>query len=502
MSRPALLMGVDIGTQGVKGVLVDAQGTVRASAGIARGPGHPRPGWAEMDAERDWWIPAAEIMRRLAAQAKEEIRSLAAVGVCGLVPCLCPLDAEGRPIRPAILYSDNRALEELAWANARAGLSLTAEAVVPKLLWLQRHEPDIFARTATVLSAHNYVVLRLTGRHSMDYDTASIMGGIFDPREKRWDAQVCRQLGIPMEIWPPLYPAIGVVGEVSPDAAWQTNLPAGVPVIAGTGDTFPTIVGCGAVEPGDAMLSFGTTGLLTITRRPLVESVEGPHFSSADGTAAVDWGANILSAGRLVEWFLREFGEPERIVAERTGQSPFYLLEEAASRVPPGAEGLIALPHWLGRRTPTPNATLRGAILGLSPSHSAAHIYRALMESFAFNVRQSLPAHRSSITRLVATAGGARSRLWRQICSDVLDMPMEYYPPASGALGTAFLAGWAVGQVADFSAIRTQWLKELEMVWPDAGARAIYDRLFPIYEEFDAAVAGPFAHLAEMKGRE
>lgn len=498
---PALLMGVDIGTQGVKGVLVDAQGSVLTSASLARGPRHPRPGWVEMDAEQDWWTPAAEIMRRLTAQLPERTGFIAVVGVCGLVPCLCPVDADGRPLRPAILYSDNRALEELAWANARAGLSLTAEAVVPKLLWLQRHEPDVFARTTTVLSAHNYVVLRLTGRRSMDYDTASIMGGIFEPHGKRWNARVCQQLGIPPEIWPPLYPATAVVGEVTAEAARQTGLPAGVPVIAGSGDTFPTIVGCGAVEPGDAMLSFGTTGLLTITRRPLVESAGGPHFSSADGTAAVDWGANILSASRLVDWFLREFGGAERIAAERLGESPFALLEQEAARIPAGSEGLIVLPHWLGRRTPTPDATIRGAVLGLSPSHTAAHIYRALLESFAYNVRQSLPAHRPHIKRLVATAGGARSRLWRQICADVLDMPLEYYPQASGALGIAFLAGCAVGQVRDFSAIKRQWLREPELVHPEAGARAVYDRLFPIYEEFDAAVAGPFAHLAEVRDR-
>ncbi len=499
MTLPAVLVGVDIGTQGVKGVAVDSQGNVLASAGLARGPRHPRPGWAEMDAELDWWVPAVEIMRRLSAALSDGSRTVAAVGVSGLVPGRCALDSDGRPLRPAILYSDNRALEELAWANEQAGLSLTAEAVVPKLIWLQRHEPAVFARTAVILSAHNYVVSRLTGRLSMDYDTASIMGGVFDPAGKRWDEQMCRRLGIPVQILPPLYPAIWVVGEISADAARQTGLPAGVPVIAGSGDTFPTIVGCGAVEPGDTMLSFGTTGLLTITRRPLVESAAGPHFSASDGSAAVDWGANILSAGRLVEWFVREFGADERTVAERVGKSPFDLLEEAASRVPPGAEGLIVLPHWLGRRTPTPDATLRGAILGLSPSHTAAHIYRALMESFAYNVRQSLPAHRPAIRRLVAAAGGARSRLWRQICADVLDMELEYFPRASGSLGIAFLAGYAVGAVGDFSAIKHQWLKEPEIVRPDAGARERYHRLFPIYEEFDAAVAGPFAHLSRLE---
>lgn len=492
------LLGLDIGTQAVKGIIVRHTGDVVAQASVEREPTHPNPGWVEMDAERDWWGSSLAVMHELLDSADVKPQNIDAVGVCGLVPCLCPLDKKDRPLRAAILYADNRALNELNWVNQQANLSLSAEAAIPKLVWLRQHQPDVFRHTHTILSAHNYVVYRLTGQLSMDYDTASILGGVFDATTRAWDTHTCQLLGLPSEILPPLFPATGQVGTVSLEAARATGLATGTPVITGSGDTFPTMVGCGAIEPGDAMISFGTTGLLTITERNLVESAEGPHFSAVTGGGVVTWGANVLSAGRLVRWYRDQFGAAEVTVAERSGESEYVLLDAGASRVPPGSEGLVVLPHLLGRRTPTPDAALRGAILGLSPSHTAAHIYRAILESFAYNVRQGFDTLRHHIKRSVATAGGARSPLWRGIMADVLDTPLAYHPRSSGALGIAFLAGYSTGVVDDFKQMKTGWLRGPEITQPDPAAHAEYDRLFPIYCEFDRALARPFAALAAL----
>jgi xylulokinase len=493
----SLILGLDIGTQAVKGVVVRLDGQVVAQAGLERGPSHPRPGWVEMDAERDWWGASLQVVRDLLKKLDVSPEKIAAIGISGLVPCLCPLDADGIPLRPAILYSDNRALDELDWVNKQGSLSLWAEAVVPKLVWLQRHEPEVIAKTQVILSGHSYMVFRLTGEYSMDYDTAGIMGGIFDPVSKSWRSNLCDQLGLPVEVLPPLKAATDVVGCVTVEAAQATGLVEGTPVIAGSGDTFPTIVGCGAIETGDAMVSFGTTGLLTIANRPLEESSAGPHFSSPEKGASVTWGANVLSAGRLVRWFRDQFSGAERTVSARMGQDEFVLLEAQASRIPPGAEGLIILPHWLGRRTPTPSATLRGAMLGLNPSHTTAHIYRALLESFAFNIRQGYEVHREQVTRLVVTAGGARSPLWRQIMADILNTELEYHPSASGSLGIAFQAAYALGLVDEYTDIKNRWLSDALRIKPDPAAVQVYDRLFPVYCAFDEVVAEPFRLLSE-----
>ena len=163
-------------------------------------------------------------------------------------------------------------LPQLARTQAILGLPLTAQAITPKWAWLAEHEPDVVRDAWCAFSSHNYVVCQLTGVRSMDYDTASIVGGVFDARRKAWDVSACAALGLDARLLPPLRAATDVVGGVTPDAARATGLRPGTPVIAGTGDTFPTIVGCGAVTPGDAMISFGTTGLLTLTTRPLETS--------------------------------------------------------------------------------------------------------------------------------------------------------------------------------------------------------------------------------------
>jgi xylulokinase len=490
---PRLLLGLDIGTQAIKGIVVDVEGQPLARAGLEREPCHPRPGWVEMDAERDWWQCSLVIIRHLLQDSGLNAQDIAAIGICGLVPCLCPLDKEGHPLRAAILYADNRALEEQAWVNQQAGLALNAQAVLPKLVWIQRHEPQVFARTRIILSAHNYVVQRLTGQPSIDYDTASIMGGVFDDQEKDWIEPVCRQVGVPAGLFPPPFPATAIVGRITRGAAQDSGLAAGTPVIAGSGDTFPTVVGCGAVVPGDAMISFGTTGLLTVTGRPLADVAEGPHF----GPGAITWGANVLSAGRMVRWFRDQFGGD--LVTHEAGNA-YAELDESATRVVPGSDRLIVLPHLLGRRTPTADAARRGAILGLTPSHTASHIYRAVLESFAYNIRQGFDPLRHQIRRVVATAGGAQSRLWRQIMADVLNTPVEYHPAGGGALGIAFLAGYAVGLLEDFDLIWNRWLCEPEILQPDLGAHATYNHAYASYCEFDQVLAEPFAHLAASDG--
>ncbi|MCC6147045.1 MAG: hypothetical protein IT308_05705 [Anaerolineaceae bacterium] len=498
MSPDKVLLGIDIGTQAVKALAVDLKGRVLAQTALERGPQHPRPGWVEMDAAQDLWNPAAQLLRRLFRSEKINPQDVAVVGVSALVPCLCALDEHGSPVSEVILYSDNRALKELEWVNQTAELNLTAEAVIPKLVWLRNNHPDRFSRIRTIFSAHNYVVYRLTGARHVDYDTAGILGGILDSRARRWKEEVFERLDLPLPILPPLSAATGLVGTVTPEASRQTGLPAGTPVIAGTGDTFPTIVGCGVIDVGDAMVSYGTTGLLTLAQKPLALSAGGPHFDDGSGEASLLWIANILSAGRLIRWYFEQFGQMEEIVAGRMRTSMHDLLDAQAGYLPPGADGLIALPHWLGRRTPLPDAHMRGALLGFTPSHTPAHIYRAILEAFGYNMRQSFEAVRPLAKRMVATAGGARSRLWRQIVADILKTPLEYYPAASGALGIAFLAGYAAGLIQDFGTIKNTWLQDPQITLPDEQASSVYDHYFEIYCNFDRQAAATFAKLAQV----
>lgn len=502
MPTDKLLLGIDIGTQAVKALIVRPDGRIEAQASIERAPSHPHPGWVEMNAEQDLWGAVLRVIQKLFAAAGPSAKSVRVVGVTGLVPCLCPIDEAGKAIGSTILYSDNRALEELDWVNRKANLILTAQAVIPKLVWIRSHEPERYDHIRTVFSAHNYVVYRLTGERCIDYDTASILGGIFDSPKKTWATEVCQRLDLPVALFPTPRPATALVGRITAQAALQTGLPQEVPVIAGTGDTFPTMIGCGVVDPGDGMVAFGTTGLMTLTRKPLVDSAGGPHFDDGTGSASVAWVANVLSAGRLVRWYCDVFGRTDIAPANRPEESLHSLLDAGAARIPPGAEGLLVLPHWLGQRTPTPNAQMRGAMIGFTPNHTPAHIYRAILEAFAYNQRQTYTAVRSQVHRLVATAGGARSQLWRQIVTDTLDTSLEYYAAASGALGIAFLAGYAAGLIPNFGDIQQVWLKDPQITSPDPAAVAAYDRYYEVYCDFEQHMIAPFAHLAQVVARE
>jgi xylulokinase len=259
------------------------------------------------------------------------------------------------------------------------------------------------------------------------------------------------------------------------------------------------------------MISFGTTGLLTLTTRPLQAAAGGPHFEAEAEGGAVAWAANVLACGRLLTWFRDAFGIAVVADAGTSDRPPlhaatdnapdFAYFDRCAEAIPAGSEGLVALPHLMGRRTPTPDPQARGVLFGLTPGHTAAHIYRALLESFGYALRQGYDPIRSRVHRIIATAGGAVSPLWRQIVADILDAPIEHHPQSGGSLGIAFLAGYASGLVGRFEAIRDTWLVGPELSVPDAGRRRHYEELYRLYCHLDSGLSAAFAMLPASAGR-
>jgi xylulokinase len=499
MDRDCLL-GLDVGTQGVKGVVVTTDGQLLAQARCEHGTSQPRPGWSEQDPETAWWGDGKVIIRQLLSQTGVEAARIAAVGVTGLTPCLALLDESGCAPRPAILYNDNRALDQLTRVNRECGLSLTAQAILPKWLWLAENEPDVLAHAHAIVSSYNYVVHRLTGAVSMDYDTASIVGGVFDAATRQWDLRPCARLGLDARLLPPPCPATSIAGGITEAAARATGLVAGTPVMVGTGDTFASLLGCGAVDAGDAAIILGTTGLLTLTLHPLERVAAGPHFEGSAPDGGVAWVANLLASGQVQTWFRAQLApalktvRPSGLPGESAGD--FYArLDQEAGQVPAGSQHLIALPHWLGRRTPTPDPNARGVLFGLTTAHTAAHIYRALLESVGYAFRQGFDVVRPRIKRVVVTAGAAASALLRQILADVLETGLEYHPLSGGAVGIAFMAGYAAGVIPDFRAIKTAWLVDPLVVRPQPSAVETYRRLYPVYCFLDQALEPAFAML-------
>lgn len=486
-----LLLGIDMGTGSTKGVLVDASGSVIATETVPHSINLPRPGWAEVDAEKLWWAEVCQISAKLMSQAPSG-GVLAGMCVSGVGPCLVLCDDDLRPLRPAILYGiDTRASEEIAALTAelgadrildRAGTLLSSQAVGPKLEWVRRHEPEVFERATGWYGSNSYITAKLTGEYVMDHHTASQCDPLYATREFEWNLpwaqRICGHLPLPRLVWP-----ADVVGTVTPAAAAATGIPVGTPVSAGTVDAYSEAFSVGVRRPGDLMLMYGSTMFL-------VQVIDAYHSDPVLWTTAgiehdtLALAAGTSTAGSLINW-----------LQSVTGGASFDELMAEAADVPPGSEGLLVLPYLAGERTPVFDPQARGVVAGLTLRHGRGHLFRAAYEGISFGIRQILErfddAH--TPTRTVAVGGGLRSPIWAQTLSDVTGRPQLVPEQAIGAsYGDALLAAVGVGLVpAD-----TDWAKIAREIKPDPRNRELYDDLYATWQELYPATRDQVHRLA------
>lgn len=487
-------MGIDMGTGSTKGVLTDPAGTIVATATRSHAMQLPRPGWAEMDAERDWWGDLVAVCSELLTGVDAE--AVAGLCVSGLGPCLLPCDAQLRPLRPGILYGvDMRATAEIEELTerfgreailARCGKDLSTQAVGPKLLWLQHNEPDVWARTRRWYSAHSYAVAKLTGEYVLDHHTASQCDPLYDLAANAWAQDWAEAVAPGLEL-PRLAWAGDVVGTVTGAAAAETGLPAGTPVSAGTVDAWAEAFSAGARRPGDLMLMYGSTVFF-------VQVLERP--SAHPGlwtTAGVDAGSLTLAAGMATSGSLTAW------MQELTGGAPFEQLVQEAATTPPGADGLVVLPYFAGERSPIFDPLARGVIAGLTLRHHRGHLFRAVYEGIAFGIRQILEFlddAAGASSRIIAVGGGTKGGLWTQVVTDVTGRPQELPAQTIGAsYGDALLAAIGAGLVpAD-----TDWSQLASRLEPEPAHRAVYDELYATYCELYPATREQVHRLASIQ---
>jgi xylulokinase len=488
------LIGVDVGTQGSKGVIVSEAGQVLAFHSIEQTVSLPRPGWAEHDADAAWWSGFVEVVRVLLARSGIDPRDVSAVGVSALMPVMLPVDDRGKPLRPAILYADTRAHDEMTMMNrhlAGRGLRPTvAHDVGPKIVWFRDHEPDQWQKTRSIIGAQGYVAFKLTGRTVIDQFTSLGFHPFIDPDRYEWDAVTCDLFGIPSEFLPEVVQMTDVIGTVTTAAATETGLAEGTAVIGGATDFIAEIISTGAQADGDVVVTYGTTFCLVAFSQTPIGSCPGlaPILQRNDELLRLypdlySVGGGMATSGALARWFRDQFGQAEHRLEQNLGQNAYGALGQEAEAVPPGAEGLVVLPYFSGERSPIHDDLARGVIFGLTLAHSRGHVYRALLEGVAYGVQHHLQLMREAgVTprRIVATGGGSRSRLWTQIVSDVTGLPQEVISPSNAALGAAFLAGYAVGAFGEISDVR-RWARAEEEVYPRPGIHDEYQRYYEIY---------------------
>ena len=476
------VVGIDVGTSSSKAVLARPDGVVLRTAQRQHRVSLPRPAWAEQDADAVWWGEVRDLCREL----EPEQHSVSAICVSGVGPCLLPCDAQVRPLRPAILYGiDGRATAEIAELDrrygtdailARGGSALSSQAVGPKLLWLRRNEPDVWASTHGWYMPSSFAVARLTGEYVLDHHSASQCDPLYDLGAEGWAADWADEIapGVPLPrlAWPG-----EVVGTVTARAGADTGLAAGTPVVAGTIDAWAEAFGAGVRAPGDLMLMYGSTLFFV----QLVESATPSRLLWL--TQGVEPGRRSLAAGMstsgtLVDWLRDLVGNP-----------PWEELLAEAERVPPGARGLLMLPYFAGERTPVYDPQARGVVAGLTLAHGRGELLRSAYEAVGFGVRQILPllaAAGGPPRRVVAVGGGTHAALWLQIVSDITGIAQEVPEETIGAsYGDALLAAIGAGLVAP----ETDWSRTARVVAPDPSSRAVYDEGFALYEALYPATA-------------
>jgi len=492
MSRKEYLLGLDIGTMGSKGLIMDKEGNVIASHYIEHDINIIKPGWVEQDPNGCYWRDFKEIVKVLINKSGIDPGNIVGIGISSLSPDLLPIDQNGKPVRPCIIYMDRRAQEECQIAKEILGeekiYKLTGNAIDPyfagyKVLWYKRNEPKNYDKTWKILNADKYVIFKLTEIAVVDHTNAVLFAPLFDFMGKTWSKEACNALGIDVDKLPKPVEPSAIVGEVTEQAAKETGLAAGTPIVAGSPDAMQSFLSVGAINPGDSVFMYGTTGCWgVITDKPFMDPRLVNSYYVVPGTYISVGG--MIATGALVRWFRDQFGAVEKKVEELTGINAYKLLDKEAERISPGSDGLVVLPYFMGERTPIWDPNARGIIFGLTLFHTKAHIYRALLEASGYGLRHHMDIAASSgikFTRLIAVNGGAKSRLWRQIITDITNMKQEYISRSEGApFGDAFLAGIAVKLFKDFKEI-TQLIKIDDITEPNSDNYKLYSKLYEVY---------------------
>jgi xylulokinase len=501
------ILAHDLGTTGDKATLFDTMGAVLGAAFEGYETAYPHPNWAEQD-PACWWRAVQDATRELLAISGIAPGQIAVVSFSGMMNGLLAVDAAGTPLRPAIIWADQRATLEAEFLAAcggteevyrRTGHRPGAAYTAAKLLWMQRHQPDIYARTHRVLQAKDYAAFKLSGVFATDYSDASSTN-LFDLEQRTWATDLVEGVGLDADKLPPALPSSTVIGSVTPEAAAGTGLLAGTPVVIGGGDGACATVGAGSVQPGDAYNYVGSSSWIAVTTRQPLYDPQMRTFTFAHLDPALYFPTGTMQcAGGSFDWL-------ERLLRGDGSTRLYNEITAAAAGVEPGARGLLFLPYLIGERSPHWNPLARGVFAGLTMSHGRAEMARAVLEGVALNLKMILDAfleQGAEIQAMRLIGGGARSALWRQILADVYGLPI--LRPAllteATSLGAAIAGGVGVGLFDDFDvAHRLVQVQAAEQ--PDPHHSQRYVPLYDLFQRTYVALKPIFEDLAALADQE
>ena len=511
MSAMGILVGVDVGTSGLKALAIEQDsGRALASATHAYPLDTPRPGWAEQD-PLDFAEALGLALRELSAALGRRSREVRAIGLTGQMHTAVLLDAAREPVRPAILWCDTRTTAECALIRdtlGEAGLrrhtgNRALEGfTLPKLLWLRAHEPEAFARVDKVLMPKDHAGYLLTGEIGADpSDAAGTLA--FDPGARAWSREVLAAFHLSPSLFPDVGDSPSVLGSLTASMAEEIGFPAGIPVARGAADNAAGAVGLGVVRPGRAMASLGTSGVVLahtagysvdpeMRLHSFCHAVPGQHYAMGV----------MLSAGGALRWYRDVLSDGEKMAAEIRGVDPYEIITDTASTARPGAGGLVFLPYLMGERTPHADALARGALVGLTARTTKADVSRAVLEGITFGLCDSLDLVRQlglDVGEIRLTGGGARSAFWRQMMADVFGTEVAITTSTEGpAFGAAILGAVAAGVFSSVEEGADAWVHVTSRVRPDPVAAARYREIHAVYRGLYADLRDRFRELSRL----
>lgn len=493
------VLGLDIGTTSTIGILIALPDRVLAQASRPVEFSAPHAGWAEEDPE-EWWANVCRLVPDLIRQAGVGAGDIRAVGVTGMLPAMVLLGAGGRVLRPSIQQSDGRNGAEVAELAGevdgeafvrRTGNGINQQIMATRLRWIERHEPEIFARVATVFGSYDFINWKLTGERRTEHNWA-LEAGFIDLKTNSLAPDLIALGHLPAVTVPPVSGSSEIIGGVSVEAAAACGLAPGTPVVGGAADHVASAFAAGIAAPGDVLLKFGgATDILIAARDPVPDPRMFLDYHLIPGLFMPN--GCMASGGSALNWFVNRIARGERAAAEAAGRTLHQYMDELAADTPAGADGLLLVPYFLGEKTPIHDTEARGVISGLSLNHELGHLWRALLEGFAFAFRHHVAVFNDmghATTRFLASDGGSSSRIWMQICADVLQQPVRLLKGHPGScLGAAWCAAIGAGLTEDWSAV-SNYVTYGDIVAPEPALAALYDRKYAEFRGTYEALAG------------
>ncbi len=505
------LLGLDYGTGGGKACIIDEDANVLAYAYREYPIYTDKPGWSEHNAELYWKV-ACEVIRECLQIAKVDPKDIKGIGTSSALPSMVMVDQTHSPINRAYNLMDRRATEEVKWLMdnigtekifAVTGNRLEDHPEIVNLMWEKNNRPESFEKIYKALTIDGFIRLKLTGKSTASYSSAAFYG-VYNIHKREFDKDMLNQIGIDYNLMPALFPSEELIGEVTAEAAQETGLVQGIPVCAGQVDCNAGWIGGGAINEGDIQMNLGTCGNFGIIHKDpnfLDSMINFPYTIDPKNTYITV--PTTTTGGQLLRYLRDNFSQLEVAMEKVVNINTYQYLDMEAEQVSLGSDGLIVLPYLMGERTPIWDNDARGVIFGLSLNHTKAHIVRAMMEAVAFALYDSFKIIKDSGKKInypiVLNEGGAKSKIWRRIITDVFNVPTTLVKSRVGApYGDAVLAGVATGIFKDYSIARDK-TEYIDLMEPIKENHEKYMEIFDLYKKLYSSLKGNFKELTELK---